>query len=61
MCWGKEPQASFFQTSCLTGFPTRRATVASDWWCNLSPQGVLLEAEVIFYNKSDVCYVAAQN
>lgn len=31
-------RASFFQTSCLTGFPTRRATVVSDWWCN--PPGV---------------------
>lgn len=54
MCWGKAAQASFFQTSCLTGFPTRGATVVSDWWCNVSPQGVLLQAEVIFCNISDV-------
>lgn len=45
---GKKMRALFFQTSCLTELPTRRARTLSDRWCNISLLGVLLEAKVIF-------------
>lgn len=47
---GMETQASFFQTSCLTEFPTSRTTAVWDC-CNVRQKGVLLAAlvDVLLY------------